>query len=545
MIDIILTNTGKTLQVEPGTTLMQINKSLELDGKVRMLAATINNVPHPLSTPLYQNSTVNFIAENTGLGRRIYFNSLVMVLYKTIQEVLPGGSLVVEHSISNGYFCQITQNGESIDNTTLSRLKAWMREIIDSDIPFIPHTVPTVQAQKLFGTSILNYKRHFYSTYWSLDNTIFYSPSCMAPSTKYLKVFDIQPYYDGFLIMLPSYSGENPEAINPLVLLPKLYNTYKDTWGLEYKTKLTSVEGINRLKRDEIQQLIQVTEALHEKKIVRIADKITNNPDVKVVLIAGPSSSGKTTFSKRLSVQLLASGVKPVALSLDNYFINRDTTPLDENGEHDFETLYALDLERFSSDLEGLITGNEVETPIYNFETGKREAKGVKYSIKSGEVLVIEGIHALNPELTKQLPSKTLFKVFVSALNTMSLDNHHCIPADDTRLLRRIIRDYKYRGYSAEATILRWPSVRRGEKKWIEPYQENADEMFNSSLLFELAAIRRQAEPILREVPHYSDAYTAAYRIIEMLNFIRPISFNDIPATSLLREFLGGSGFKY
>ncbi|HPG55049.1 MAG TPA: nucleoside kinase, partial [Candidatus Enterocola sp.] len=302
---------------------------------------------------------------------------------------------------------------------------------------------------------------------------------------------------------------------------------------------------VNSIKRSDLNILIKVTEALHEKKIVQIADKIAHNQNIRVILVAGPSSSGKTTFSKRLSVQLAASGIIPEALSLDNYFINRESTPIDENGEHDFESIHALDLPYLNSQLEQLINGKEVETPIYNFETGKREAKGKKMQIKDGQVLVIEGIHGLNPELTKTIPDETKFKIYVSALTTLSGNDHNWIPTSDTRILRRIIRDHKYRSYSAENTILRWPSVRRGENKWIFPYQENADAMFNSSLLFELSAIKKQAEPILMEVGQNSNAYPEARRLLNLLQFFTPISYNDIPATSLLREFLGGSGFRY
>lgn len=541
MIEIIIANNGKHVMVDEGITLLQLKECADIESEKQIVGATINNVPFSLCSKIYANRTIRFLDIKESAGNLIYMNSLVMVLNKAISEVLPKSKLRVEHSISDGYFCRLKDETQP-DEATISKLKAKMSEIIAADMPITPIVAPTTDAVKMFAKSgqtdisdILKYRKNFYCTYFNLCGTSDFYLSGIVPSTGYLKKFDLQPYYDGMLL----------QGVHPLILMPKLYQTYKNNWSLEQKARLTNIADINSIKNDDLKTLINITEALHEKNIVRISDKITSNPKIRVVLIAGPSSSGKTTFSKRLSVQLAASGVKPVALSLDNYFINRESTPLDENGEHDFETIYALDLERFYSDLQKIINGEEVETPVYNFETGERNAKGIKIKLDKSEVLIIEGIHALNPLLLKGLPQDVLFKILVSALNTLSFNDHNCIQADDTRLLRRIVRDYKYRTYSAEATILRWPSVRRGEKKWIEPFQENADEMFNSSLLFELAAIRRQAEPMLREVPHYSDAYPVAYRLIKLLGFIKPIPFGNIPATSLLREFLGGSGFKY
>ncbi|MBQ6732859.1 MAG: nucleoside kinase [Paludibacteraceae bacterium] len=542
MLDIVIANTNQTVHVPEGTSIRQLLEASGIPNSESIVAATMNNLPVGLNTCLFMNKTIRFIDRNCTDGKMIYMNSLVLVLNKAVNDTIPGATLRVEHSISDGFFCIVSKNGEHINEAVIASLRQRMAEIIEADKPILHISTPTKDAIKLFSdkglnsvSDILKYRKNFYTTYYAIDSVLDYFPGTLVISTGYLKKFDLQPYYDGMLL-------QDSAQITPM---PKLYQTYKNNWSLEQKARLTNIADINAISTDQLQILIKISEALHEKNIVRIADKVTNNPKIRVVLVAGPSSSGKTTFSKRLSVQIAASGVRPIPLSLDNYFVNRADTPIDENGEHDFESLYSLDLERFYTDIQALIKGEEVETPVYNFETGKRNEKGIQMKLNSNEVLIIEGLHAINPELTKSLPQEALIKVFVSALNTLSLNNHNCIPADDTRLLRRIIRDYKYRCYSAEDTILRWPSVRRGEKKWIEPFQESVDEIFNSSLLFELAAIRRQAEPILLEVPHYSDAYPVAHRLLRLLNFIKPIPFSSIPATSLLREFLGGSGFKY
>jgi len=549
MIEIICNK--KSYSVNEGTTLIELIDIVEAANKKNIVGALVNNVPKWLYSPLYKNSTIKFVTPSNSFGHRIYLDSLTLILAKAINSTISNGYFIIEHSISNGYFLRIFDKKGAIGASVVNVIKEKMEQIIASNISFRSYTKPTpevVEIMKQHGNNtasgILKYNKNFYTTYFELDGVIDYFLCGVVPSTLYVKNFDITPYYDGFLLRLPAIGNSNDE-ISPVVDMPKLYNTYKENWSIEHKARLSSISDLNKLNRDDARMLIQVTEAIHEKKIVRIADRVLSNKSIKVVLIAGPSSSGKTTFSKRLSTQFLASGVTPIALSLDNYFVNREMNPVDENGELDFESLYSLDLKRFYTDLERLIRGEKVETPIYDFETGKRSLKTIPMQIIGDEILVIEGTHALNPELTKTLPKEALFKIFVSALNTLSFNDHVCIPADDTRLLRRIIRDYKYRGYSAESTILRWPSVRRGEIKWIEPFQEEADAMFSSTLLFELAAVARQATPILMEVPHYSDAYPVANRLTELLSFINKIKFDDIPQTSLLREFLGGSGFRY
>lgn len=549
-IEIICKNNNKRIKVLAGTTLSELKLLLEVNMPAPIVGALINNKLNSLETPIYRNKTIEFIDQSSESGLRIYVRSLVFVLYKAVNDLIPNGKLRIEHPVSNGYYCEISSNKQKISSEQLSAIKERMKEIINADIPFVQHYEPTSDIEQLFRDAhnsdcadLLHYKKEYYSVYYTLDGLPDFYPSLLVPSTGQLKVFDICPYFEGFLLQIPKKT--NHKELAEIVEQKKMYEIFKEHRQWCRIIGVNNIADVNSIKRSDLNILIKVTEALHEKKIVQIADKIAQNKNIKVVLIAGPSSSGKTTFSKRLSVQLAASGIIPEALSLDNYFINRESTPIDENGEHDFEVIHALDLPYLNSQLEQLINGEEVETPIYNFETGKREAKGKKMQIKEGQVLVIEGIHGLNPELTKTIPDETKFKIYVSALTTLSGNDHNWIPTSDTRILRRIIRDHKYRSYSAENTILRWPSVRRGENKWIFPYQENADAMFNSSLLFEFSAIKKQAEPILMEVGQNSNAYPEARRLLNLLQFFTPISYNDIPATSLLREFLGGSGFRY
>ena len=384
-----------------------------------------------------------------------------------------------------------------------------------------------------------------YCRFFRIDDYIDYYNGVLLPSTDYLGLYDLVPYYEGMLLCVPN--RENPEIMEDVVMLPKMYDIFKEYMGWNKIMKLNNVGEFNvACKNNQSFNLIKVSEALHEKKVASIADMIEKRAEkVRFVLISGPSSSGKTTFSKRLSIQLMVSGLKPVTLSLDNYFVNREDTPLDENGEWDFEHLHALDLELFNRHLKQLLNGEEIEIPFFNFEDGKRYFKGEKLKLENDSILLLEGIHALNPELIPDIPQTFTFKIYVSALTTISIDNHNWIPTTDTRLLRRIIRDYRFRNYSARETIARWPSVRRGEEKWIFPFQENADVMFNSALLFELAVLKKHAEPILAEVPKFCDEYTETHRLIKFLNYFVSIPEREIPPTSLLREFVGGSSFRY
>ena len=380
--------------------------------------------------------------------------------------------------------------------------------------------------------------------YFRIDDYVDYYNGVLLPSTDMLTMFDLLPYYDGLMLRIPN--REVPDSLEDFDIMPKLYGIFNEFSSWNKIMKLNTVGEFNIACRNKKSfDLIKVAEALHEKKVSHIADMIEQRKNVKLVLVSGPSSSGKTTFSKRLSVQLMVSGLKPVIISMDNYFVDREMTPKDENGEYDFETLTALDLPFFNQQMEQLLRGEEIEIPFFNFETGKRMFKGDFLRLDHDTVIILEGIHALNPALLPHIDSSVTFKVYVSALTTISLDNHNWIPTTDTRLLRRIIRDYRFRNYSAQETIARWPSVRRGEEKWIFPFQEDADVMFNSALIFELAVLKKYAEPILAEVPKYCDEYTETHRLLKFLHFFVPIHDREIPPTSLLREFMGGSSFKY
>lgn len=385
---------------------------------------------------------------------------------------------------------------------------------------------------------------NIYAFYYTLGDSVDYYYGSLLPRTSYVGLFDIVKYYDGILLRIPN--REHPETLEDMVKQEKMLDVFKEHLHWQEIMGVSTVGDFNEsIQHGHATDLINVSEALQEKKIAQIANEIYNKGKVKLILISGPSSSGKTTFSKRLSIQLMTNGMHPVPISLDNYFVNRERTPLDDKGEYDYESLYALDLEFFNQQLAALLRGEEVELPRFNFSTGKREFKGDYLRIDNNKVIILEGIHALNPELTPHIPAENKYKIYVSALTTIMLDNHNYIPTTDNRLLRRIIRDYNYRGYSAEETIRRWPSVRAGEEKWIFPYQENADAMFNSALLFELSVLKNHVEPILNQVPQCSSAYSEAYRLRKFLQYFLPVQDRELPPTSLLREFLGGSSFKY
>jgi uridine kinase len=451
--------------------------------------------------------------------------------------------------VPSGYYCTIKSNGKNISSEELEKLLAEARKMVQQDLNFEMLYHPKQEVIEEFRkignnavADLLSYSKFYYAHYYKLGDTIDYYHSLLAPSTSYLNLFDVSPIFNGFLLRVPKQADTS--TLEDIVPMNKIFEIFQEYIDWNKIVGLEDLPELNAINKEQRAALIKVTEALHEKKISKIAERIANNPKVKIILVSGPSSSGKTTFSKRLSVQLAACKLRPIALSLDNYYLTHDKTPLDEFGELDFESLYALDLPLFNEQLQAMLRGEEVQTPKFNFETEKREL-GPKIRLNENDVLVIEGIHGLNPELTASIPDEKKFKVYVSALTTLSLGPRNWLSTSDTRLLRRCIRDHKYRNYPAEKTIMRWPSVRRGESKWIFPYQENADEMFNSSLLYEISSIKKQAEPILTEVPQDSDAYPTAKRLLNLLQFFTPIPYNEVPNTSLLREFLGGSSFRY
>ena len=485
---------------------------------------------------------------------RTYVRSLCFILCKAVEDLYPDGKIMLEHPVSKGYYCAL-QIGRETGLDDVSRIKQRMKEIVEANIPFHRFECHTTKVVELFcrkgmmdKVKLLETSGELYSYYYTLEDTIDYYYGSLLPSTGYIRKFDIVKYYDGLLLRVPN--RQNPEILEEVVKQEKMLEVFKEHRRWNQILGVGTVGDFNvACNEGYATDLINVSEALQEKKISNIADEIyhrgKNGQRVKLVLISGPSSSGKTTFSKRLSIQLMANGLKPYPISLDNYFVDREKTPKDEKGDYDYESLYALDLEFFNKQLQDLLHGKEVELPRFNFTTGRREFKGDKLKIDDNMILILEGIHALNPELTPHIPTENKYKIYVSALTTILLDNHNYITTTDNRLLRRIIRDYKYRGYSAEETIRRWPSVRAGEEKWIFPYQENADAMFNSALLFELAIMKDYAIPILRNVPNNKPEYSEAYRLRKFLEYFASVQDKELPPTSLLREFLGGSSFRY
>ena len=544
----------KSYHVYPlGISLIEIYKDLKIELKFPVMAARVNYKVEDLNFMVYKPKDIEFIDMSSPSGMRVYVRTLSMVLAKAVSELYPQAILRIEHPISKGYYCQLDNLGQSIDLDVINQIKDRVNLIISEGKRIVCEEKQTKVVKELFvkkanqkdKTALFETLGNPYFRFFRIDDFIDYYNGVLLPSTDYLGIFDLIQYYDGLLLQIPS--RDNPVELEEVILFPKMFDIFKEYVGWNKIMNLNNVGDFNiACKNNQTFNLIKVSEALHEKKVAIIADMISQRAErVRFVLVSGPSSSGKTTFSKRLSIQLVVSGLKPVILSLDNYFVNRDETPLDEHGEWDFEHLHALDLALFNQNLKQLLNGEEIEIPFFNFEDGRRYYKGEKLKLEDDSILIMEGIHALNPDLIPDIPVETTFKIYVSALTTISIDNHNWIPTTDTRLLRRIIRDYRFRNYSARETIARWPSVRRGEEKWIFPFQEEADVMFNSALLFELAVLKKHAEPILAEVPKYCDEYTEAHRLVKFLNYFVPIHDREIPPTSLLREFLGGSSFRY
>lgn len=554
MLQIYCKNNNSTREFPEGSSLLDIYNGFNLAMPYGPVSAKVNNKVESLDFRVYYNKDIEFLDITSSSGMRTYVRSLFFILVKAVEELYPQGSISLEHPISKGYFCKLHID-RTIGLDDVQRIKQKMQEIIAADIPYTRTESHTEEVVRLFEkrgmmdkARLLDTYGQLYSYYYQLGDTVDCYYSSLVPSTGYIRLFDIVKYYDGLLLRIPS--RENPTKLEEVVKQEKMLEVFQEYHRWNQILGISTVGDLNvACNHGHATDLINVSEALQEKKIAQIADEITHrNQDgkrVKLVLISGPSSSGKTTFSKRLSIQLMTNGLKPYPISLDDYFVNRNDTPLDENGKHDFESLYAVDLPFFEEQLTTLLNGGEVELPRYNFTTGKREMSGKKLRIDEHMILIIEGIHALNPALTPHIPNENKYKVYVSALTTILLDNHNYIPTTDNRLLRRIIRDYKYRNYSAEETIARWPSVREGEEKWIFPYQENADAMFNSALLFELAVLKDYVEPVLRKVPNRCPEYSEAHRLLRFLNYFVSVQDKELPPTSLLREFLGGSSFQY
>ena len=551
-ITIYCKNNNTYKDVPIGSSLLDIYTAVGAPLRYRPMNAQVNNKTESLNFRCWQPKDIEFIDYTQLSGLRTYVRSLCHIFSKAVYDIWPTATLNLEHPVSKGYYCVI-HNGKNIDLETIEKIKKRMWELIDADLPFLHKSVRTVDAAVLFRERGMNDKARLietaglpYTSYYELEGYINFFYGCLTPSTGYIQLFDLEPYMDGVLLRIPKQT--DPMELQPVIKQDKMFEAYKEHLTLQRTVGLDNVGDLNlAIEKGRSQDIILVSEAMQEKQVAKIAEKTAERykEGIRIVLISGPSSSGKTTFCKRLQVQLTTNLLHPVGISLDDYFLNREDTPKDEHGEYDFESLYALDLPYFNKDLKKLLSGEEIDLPTFNFETGQRVFKGKKLKLRENSILVIEGIHALNPELTEFIDDKYKYRVYVSVLTSISLDNHNWIPTTDNRLLRRIIRDYRFRGYSAEDTINRWPSVRRGEDKWIFPYQENADAMFNSAMLYELAALRKFAEPILAQVPESSKANAEAYRLLRFLRYFNYIPTEELPGTSLLREFLGGGSFKY
>jgi uridine kinase len=551
-VEVVCSNTGEKRKILPGLNLAEIANEFKVKLSSPILGAMVNNTLKEISYEVYSPKTIHFIDISHPAGMRMYQRSLFFVLQKAVKDLIPGSIIRIEHSVSKGFYCEIDGCNQALELPLIFNIGDRMREIIADDIPFKRNKVLTTDVVNLFENSgyhekakLFRTRPKLYTSVYYLDDAADYFFGGLVPSTGYLKVFDLVKYYNGMLLRIPKRN--RPDEVEDIEIQNKMFEIFQEYKDWVDILGVGSVAAINeQVQKGNSSELIKISEALHEKKVAQIADKIyclRNN--VRVVLISGPSSSGKTTFAKRLSVQLKVSSLKPYTISLDNYFVDREHTPRDEKGDYDFESLRALDVEQFNKDLVKLLNGEEIELPKFSFEQGKRYYDNTKLQIESNGIIVIEGIHALTPELTPLIPAEKKFKIYVSALTSVSFDRINRIPTTDNRLIRRIIRDYKYRGYSALDTIRRWESVRRGEDKNIFPYQEQADVMFNSAMLYELSALKNFAEPILLELPSTEHEYSEAVRLLKFLSYFTPISDKEIPPTSILREFLGGSTFSY
>ena len=549
-LDIRCINTGKITKCDVGITLNEIFSNLKIEMPCPPVAAKVNNEVVSMDYRIYANKTIEFIDITHALGMRIYTRTLFFILCKAVHDLFPGGKIKIEFPVSNGYYCFVDL-GRTLTPDDVHNIRRQMDTIISAALPIKRHHRPSEEVIELFRkdgydskVTLLETQGRMYTTYSSLDgyNDSFYGPT--LTNTSQITIYGLEMYHDGLLLRIPKRS--DPTQLGDYIVQKKMFDLFDEYHRWQTTMKISTVGALNKaIMAGRSNDMIMVFEALQEKKLSRIADEIASRRGVKVILIAGPSSSGKTTTCKRLSIQLVTNGIRPINISLDDYFVDRDNTPRDETGDYDFESLYALNLPLFNQQLNALINGEEVELPRYDFITGKSGMSGKKLRLNANDVLVIEGIHALNPELTSQIPDYQIFRIYASALTTITMDDHNYIPTTDNRLLRRIIRDYKYRNNTAQQTLKRWTSVRAGEDKWIFPYQENADVMFNTAMLFELAVIKTQAVPLLEQVPENCEEYAEAHRLLHFLRYIKPIPESQIPPTSLLREFLGGSMFEY
>lgn len=550
-IQIYCKNTKTYHDFKPGVTLQEIYDAVGVDLPYQLSSARVNNKTESLNFRCYMPKDVEFFDLRDPSAMRTYVRSLCFVLSKAVYDLFQT-KIYMEHPISNGYFCDIELD-RKVTKKDIAAIKKRMQQIIKEDITFQIKHGQTEEIVKLFRKRkmddkalLLETSGSLYTSYQILDEHIDYYYGALLPSTGKIYLFDLEPYFDGALLRPPSM--QNPLELRPMIKQDKMMAVYQEQLKFLKVLGLRNVGDLNLAhKQGDVSSVIKVAEALQEKIIARMAENIAEKykEGVEIVLISGPSSSGKTTFSKRLQVQLMTNLIHPVSISLDDYYVNRTETPLTENGEYDFESLYAIDLPKFNEDLKRILAGEEVPLPTYDFTIGERVYRGNTIKMEKNSVLIMEGIHGLNPDLLPEIPAKKTFKIYVSALTTISLDDHNWIPTTDNRLIRRMVRDFQFRKYSARETIARWQSVRAGEDKWIFPYQENADAMFNSAMLYELAALRRQAESILSDVHPRDAEHAEAYRLLKFLRYFSYIDTEELPDTSLLREFVGGSSFRY
>ena len=550
MIQIRCKNNKKTQKVEIGSTLFDVFSAFDLKMTHGPVSARVNNKVEGMHYRVYNSKDVEFLDMTSSSGSRAYTRTLFFVLCKAVQDIYPNTDVVIDIPVSNGFYVDIRLGRQDVEED-VNILRRRMQEIIDAKMPIRRYMVPTEDAIALFQekgdvekVKLLKTSGSIYTTYYKIGEYVDFYYGTLLTNTSGLYLFGLEKYYDGMLLRIPSL--KNPDKLGEMTKQDKMFDIFKEHHRWQDILGIRTVGDFNQaIDAGHATDIINISEALQEKKIAKIAEDIANRQGVKLVLLAGPSSSGKTTSCKRLSIQLAVNGLKPLQISLDDYFVDRDKTPKDDNGEYDFESIYALNLDLLNEQFNALFRGEEVELPKYDFPSGKSVKSGKKLKMEPNNVLVVEGIHALNPELTAHIPQDQIYRVYASALTTILLDNHNYIPTTDNRLLRRIIRDYKYRGVSAQETIHRWPSVRTGENKWIFPYQENADAMFNTAMLYELSVIKMQAEPLLQQVPENCEEHAEAYRLLKFLKYFKGIPYNNLPPTSLLREFLGGSSFHY
>lgn len=551
VIQIRCKNNKKTQKVAIGSTLFDIFSEIGLEMSHGPISCKVNNKVEGMHYRVYNSKDLEFLDMTSSSGSRAYTRTLFFVLCKAVKDIFPASpDVIIDIPVSNGFYVDV-RLGKELTEEEVGKLRNRMQEIIDARMPIRRYMVPTEDAIALFQekgdvekVKLLKTSGSIYTTYYKIGDYVDYYYGTLLTNTSELYLFGLEKYYDGMLLRIPSL--KNPDQLGEITRQDKMFDIFKEHHRWQDIIGIRTVGDFNQAVTAGFStDIINISEALQEKKIAQIAEDIAQRKGVKLVLLAGPSSSGKTTSCKRLSIQLAVNGLKPLQISLDDYFVDRDKTPKDESGEYDYESIYALDLKLINEQFNALFRGEEVELPKYDFQSGKSKRSGKKLKMNDHNVLVVEGIHALNPELTSQIPDEQIYRVYASALTTILLDNHNYIPTTDNRLLRRIIRDNKYRGVSAQETIHRWPSVRAGENKWIFPFQENADAMLNTAMLYELAVIKMQAEPLLQQVPENCEEYAEAYRLLKFLKYFKGIPYNNLPPTSLLREFLGGSSFHY